>query len=142
MKVIFLDFDGVLITREYHIIGEDGCTPYPHEYLINKLHQLIEKTGAQIVVSSSWRLYFTDEELSKIINHPVIGQTIHDYPKYKSRGEEIAHYLREHRDIDNYVIVDDEDDMLKEQAYHFVHCKNHEGLTDEKIEEAIKILED
>lgn len=40
----------------------------------------------------------------------------------------------------NYVILDDDSDMLLEQADHFVHCDSRVGLTAKDVEKAIKIL--
>jgi histidinol phosphatase-like enzyme len=52
IKVIFLDLDGVL-----NVYCEDrdefGCTF--HSNFVDNLKRIIEKTGAKIVISSSWR---------------------------------------------------------------------------------------
>ena len=53
-KVIFLDIDGVL---------NCGRTPNPRKFpyvvdtrLLSRLKKLLDRTGAKIVLSSSWRL--------------------------------------------------------------------------------------
>ena len=60
MKVIFLDFDGVMDTAYYgHVLGKEGL-PYHDEFgavfdpnCVGYLKKIIEKTGAEIVVFHS-----------------------------------------------------------------------------------------
>ena len=62
MKIIFLDFDGVMDTSYYdHILSKEG-KPGNDEYgaifdpyCIRNLKRIIEETEADIVVSSSWK---------------------------------------------------------------------------------------
>jgi len=62
MKIIFLDFDGVMDTAYYgHIIGKE-CRPSNDEFgtvfdpnCVRNLKEIIDKTGAGIVVTSSWK---------------------------------------------------------------------------------------
>ena len=44
--LIFLDFDGVIVTPKQK----------PNKTAVANLNHLIEQTGAEIVVSSTWRL--------------------------------------------------------------------------------------
>jgi HAD domain in Swiss Army Knife RNA repair proteins len=53
MKIIFLDIDGVLNCKG---------TPNPRKFpyivdpkLLNRLQRLLERTGAEVVLSSTWR---------------------------------------------------------------------------------------
>ena len=50
-KVIFLDVDGVL--NSSRTLYEDISL---EDYLISNLKELVDKTGAKIILSSSWRL--------------------------------------------------------------------------------------
>ena len=62
MKVLFLDFDGVMDTEYYdHILSEAG-KPISDEYgllfdpeCVKNLKYIIDNTGADIVVSSTWK---------------------------------------------------------------------------------------
>ena len=56
------------------------------------------------------------------------------------RGNEINAYLKEHSEIDNYLILDDDGDMLDEQLFHFVQTDYQTGLTSHEEELAIKVL--
>lgn len=61
MKVIFLDFDGVITI--------------PHKWDINterlkNLKKIIDATGAKIVISSSWRSLNVEDTINKVIGRP------------------------------------------------------------------------
>ena len=62
MKVIFLDFDGVMDTAYYgHVLGKEGRSGNDEfgaifdPNCIGYLKEIIDKTGAEIVVTSSWK---------------------------------------------------------------------------------------
>ena len=62
MKIIFLDFDGVMDTAYYdHVLakeGKPGNDKYGtifDPYCVQNLKRIIDETGAKIVVSSSWK---------------------------------------------------------------------------------------
>lgn len=138
MKVIFLDVDGVLITGQI-----DWKTPNPE--CIANLNLLIERTGAQIVVSSCWRSGRTLLELRDLFHQwgvrgPVIGRT-DEFMEW--RGLEIAQWLkeraRERGDVGSFVIIDDDADM-GDLLPKLVQTKFHTGLTAEDVQKAIDIL--
>lgn len=118
------------------------------------LNKLIEKHNIDIVISSSWRT--TLEEMQSMWKERgMSGKVIGITPRLQSRvrGSEIKEYLREIHafghfnwgwwesnaffdtfnfcDIDNYVIVDDDSDMLFEQRNHFVKTTSKEGFNKE-----------
>lgn len=150
MKVIFLDIDGVLNLISQ---GHDKYGGIFHTHFIENLKHIIEETNAKIVVSSTWRAsglqYLRD--MWKDRNYP--GEIIAITPKLRDcriRGKEISVFM-ELFHIDNYVILDDDTDMLDEQLNNFVKCSNNfdhtdhvegYGLTKECTEQAIKILND
>jgi len=136
--------------------------------LVSNLNLIIEKTEAKIVVSSTWRMGREITELQNILNSvgfsgEVIDKTKSLHIKGESytipRGCEIAEWLdnkggfrrinwsreRQRECIDqalvkNYVILDDDSDMLLRQKEHFVHTSWQNGLTAELAEKAISIL--
>jgi hypothetical protein len=144
-KIVFLDFDGVITSPKsrYKLDPE----------LLERLGRILDSTGANIVVSSSWRrgtLEDTKQYLSTVSHYlpepfpfvdKVIGITPNIFAKqfYIHRGVEIWNWINENK-VDKYVILDDDSDMLLEQASHFVHTKTVDGLTEQNVEEAIKIL--
>jgi hypothetical protein len=158
MKVIFLDIDGVLNVcyEEYDKYGQGF-----HPSFVNNLKLIIEATGAKLVISSSWRMsgLQTMKNMWEYRNLPgeIIDITPDGWILYRQglfpedydRGHEIKHWL-ERNIVENYVIIDDDTDMLPEQLNNFVHTANNRqhkdsvdlgyGLTEECAIKAIKIL--
>jgi hypothetical protein len=143
MKVIFLDFDGVI-------------TIPPKWYLnagkIKWIKKIVDETDAKIVVSSSWRMDSVEETIDKMIGCPKrcprnkmlywlidnLYDVTHTYQGL--RGQEIKDWLNERNDIENYVIIDDDGDFLDEQLYHFVQTNYEDGITETEAIRAIKVL--
>lgn len=66
MKIIFLDIDGVLnnqVDEERSVIKIDHPDDFISERCVTLLNELIENTGAKVVVSSTWRIGKTVEQL-------------------------------------------------------------------------------
>lgn len=112
----------------------------PFDYRsVQLLHGLIKKTGAKIVLSSTWRISPKHiEAFEKYTGLKIYDKT----PRLPQliRGHEIAQYLYKHREITNYVIIDDDTDMLEEQKNHFVEVNATTGLTMEDILKCEEIL--
>lgn len=47
--------------------------------------------------------------------------------------------MEQHPEITNYVILDDDTDMLDEQKEHFVNTDTYKGINDDDVNKAIKI---
>jgi hypothetical protein len=147
-SIIFLDIDGVL---NVYCESRDkyGCTF--HQNFVDNLRYIIDSTGADIVITSTWRSdgLITMQNMWKDRNLPgkVVGVT--PYIDICKRGLEIEKYISEN-DIKNYVIIDDDTDMLESQMNNFVRTSDNKdhpdcldigyGLTKECAEQAIKIL--
>lgn len=156
MKVIFLDFDGVLCNREsinagYKARTAPGQDPYrAHPDCVAALNRIIEQTGAVIVVSSTWRKCknprATMAETLKRWN--VNGTVIDVTPElcgaeynYKRRGSEIQLWLDTYtrHKIESFVILDDDADMGN-LGHHLVRCDMGVGLTVADADKAIVML--
>lgn len=101
---------------------------------MNLVKKIVDETGAKIVISSSWRQNTLEDTLELVTGHykgtpllvsdVVIGITKRMFSRSYNGGDmggvEIAEYLTEHSDITNYVILDDDSDMLLEQKDHFI----------------------
>ena len=153
MKVIFLDFDGVITTaKSRYNLDKDK---------IDLLGQIIDATDANIVISSSWRRNTLDDTKKYLstISHRVpfafpyldrlIGVTdrmysfkLHRPDKHFRihRGLEIDQYLDEHPEIKQYIILDDDMDMLLCQKQCFVKTDGIRGLSRKDVVKAISIL--
>ena len=54
--------------------------------------------------------------------NPIIGRTDKYLGIRKVRGDEIDKWLKEHPEYDDYLIFDDDSDMLPHQKDRFIHC--------------------
>jgi hypothetical protein len=134
MKVIFLDIDGVL-----------NCTKTPNArkfpYVVDKkllarLQKLLDRTGAKVVLSSSWRLDPIGLLAAKHWAVPFID-VCPDMPK-SARRREVLRWLSRHPQVTRYAIIDDEDDGLDELPLFQPSCKT--GLTPEIAKGVEKFL--
>lgn len=107
MKVIFLDIDGVLNTNSDREILNDK---------LKLLSELVSKTGADVVLSSSWRYGWNKPELNQpgtriyrlkqllknngIVIKDTIGLDL-------TKSIQIKNYLNTNM-ISNYIVLDDE----------------------------------
>lgn len=157
MKVIFLDVDGVLnseVSREQERNNFDNWMEHEvSEMHINNLKKIVDATGAQIVLSSSWRFDhpkatgrdFIVDPLMKVLDRKLkaVGLDIIDVTpdlRGKIRGAEIQDWLDRHSEVERFVILDDDVDMKDEQKPFFVNTTFKNGLTDELANKAIEIL--
>lgn len=184
MKIIFLDIDGVLncelwYKQRFEILDRSDVTGnYPlyefAPFLIERLNKIIEATEAKVVISSTWRLGRTAQQLQEILNSvgfkgEVIDVTPHFYAKGKFDDKSISYTIPRGCEIDwwlvnkgnfqrinwsrkfqeeylqkaivkNYVILDDDSDMLYTQLEHFVKTDVYHGLKEEHAQQAITIL--
>ena len=149
MKVLFLDNDGVICLSNnwggrtkkwanYRSANPDSSKDKKDAPVfvrfddfdnkaIKILNEILEETGAEIVVSSDWKLHATLEELGEyyesqgIIKKPIALttniQNCKDYdsnfiwsPRWESeqiRTIEIKQYLHDHPEVTHWVSVDD-----------------------------------
>ncbi len=155
MKVIFLDIDGVLntevFTRATYAIAKrvnksiydiimDEYGHYFDPMAVDMLGHIIKETGAKIVVSSTWRASGLNVMQTMWEIRDLPGEVI-DITCFMNteRGEEIAEWLRANQ-VDSYVIIDDDSDMLPEQFTNFVQTNPAYGITYPDSLKAIQIL--
>ncbi|MCK4816570.1 hypothetical protein KA005_12445 [bacterium] len=148
MKLIFLDFDGVLNSLEYarrtRQIG-GSCTIYDLDPIAGlRIKKLMDLSGAKIVVSSTWRIQNTLAELREILSSfdiledDVLGVT----PRLNAdRGYEIQAWLDswEGENIESFVIIDDSSDMAH-LLPKLVRTSWETGFLESHIDAATKIL--
>jgi hypothetical protein len=162
-KVIFLDIDGVLNTKDWHCRMTKDT---PHDEFgfafdpiaVSNLAHIIDETGAVIVISSSWKFHGVTKlrKMWAIRNLPgeildITPNTVSDEMLLNAdldkvelgvcRGNEIKEWLTMHKgEVSNYVIIDDFDDLLPEQEEHTVLTDSLIGITEFDAEKAIIIL--
>lgn len=125
-KVIFLDIDGVITSARTGWYNLDI-------YAINYLRWLCSIGNIKIVISSTWR-YNHDAEFWKTI----FGEYMHDDYKTPNkiatqmpgftRGAEIQAWIDKHPELEDYIILDDDSDMLPDQGIHFIQTSGINGI--------------
>lgn len=148
--IIFLDFDGVICTTRSHFAYSSTLL---HRHLdvvgVKMIERLCENAKAKIVISSTWRNHFEQDAINVMLcNAGMKSVPFHSCWKTPKliregltvkRGFEIAAFLDQHH-TDNYVILDDDSDMLPEQMDRFVKTDEHDGFLFKHFEEAHRIL--
>ena len=164
MNVIFLDFDGVVCTSVFQnnadieakiILLKEICDYCNASVVITSIHKnsFDPITLEPIDKDAEYAIYVMDT--LKKHNVPIIGMTptlnveIASTTYYLNKGYEILKYLSLHPEIENYCIIDDEenkicvDDELKEHLllvpYDYKN-PNKSGLLPIHKEEIFKIL--
>ena len=147
LKIIFLDFDGVISTHE------KGMNLDTEKVAL--LEVILYATNAKIVVTSSWRVGARNAEefVEKLFNFhrskdkvdkcPLFVNSIYDVTDTmgNDRGEEVQRWIDAHEDqIEQYVILDDENEYSDEQLFNFVQTDEYEGLTIREAKLCIKML--
>ena len=162
MKVIFLDIDGVLATnKEFAMNRTKFQTKYPEAkeihipYPFNPgcvevFNEILEETGAIIVLSSDWRLHWDLEELDKIFKfNKVIKSPEFITHKLKRKMSSDLEDDRSYQ-IDMWVLTNKPtqwvaiDDLnLTSLGENFIKTKDSEGLKQTGLKDKIiKILND
>ena len=155
MKVIFLDFDGVITTPETK--WNIGLV------YVKRIKEICDKTNAKLVISSSWQRYAGTKDMSREerVDYWLQGILMKGYRGYikkffkdytydmsgrfygeygNVRGSDIKSWLVRHPEVTDYVIIDDEGDMLDEQLFHFVQTDWVFGIQDREVKLAIDVL--
>lgn len=158
MKLIFLDIDGVLNSETTTLQTKSGFDLVDIDKVL-LLKQLIDETGAKVVLSSSWRYGWVNATAEDLVKDNPIYQDfceLRDLLKeygivlsYKTRTEmsvpsratEILGFLKGWggEEIENYVILDDEPytSILEK---NWVKTETEIGLTEEHLNKALRIL--
>lgn len=151
-KVIFLDIDGVLNCQS----SKSGCGSWIgiDNSKVKILKEIVDKTNAKIVLTSSWKTFWErDYNLithhhGKYLNNKLRKQGLHILDKTedkgRNRGKGIYDWIKKHN-IKNWLVLDDDifKDYDEEIIRHWIKTDfydNNGGLQKNHIEKAIKIL--
>lgn len=172
MKIVFLDCDGVINSMPFLrglTASRDasfdfstsagkvaGCTAMVDPKNVSCLNDLTRRSGAFIVLSSSWRHLLTPEEFCKVavrsgIEAEIIGRTPTIFPMKMSmsvpRGFGVDAWLMERHAppagpmqvVDSFVALDDDSD-LEPYKDRLVRTDPSVGLTAADVEAALAVL--
>ena len=154
LRLIFLDVDGVLNHSGCKVLTPSGYY-FVEEDKLALLREIVDATGAEIVLSSSWRKgyyeyaagHLTDDAKDYLLleetlaDHgmPIIGYTpMHDTAY---RGTEIVAWLKEHTelDVEGILILDDDKDMKPLDSF-LIRTSFFSGLTQKQAAQAVSLL--
>ena len=142
MKVIFLDHDGVIclsnnfgsrhkkqikvrtkLTQSVKDLPVDARFDNFDKKAIKVLNEILEQTGAEIVVSSDWKVWCSVEEMGDyyekqgIIKRPIDFTTntidgdkvtwFRNWDLEGTRSVQIQEWLKEHPEVTHWVAIDD-----------------------------------
>ena len=154
MKIIFLDFDGVMDTAYYdHVLSKEGKpgndkygTIFDPYFCVQNLKRIIDETGARIVVSSSWKYdmsYKAFLDMWEYRGLPGFVTDVTPTPAIRNnRGDEIDAWLEECRTECQYVIIDDLDayNFNEHQIPRLLVVNPFNGLDEDTAKRAIELL--
>jgi len=142
VRVVFLDFDGVLNSRA----SRKRCPGVELDpFHVKFLNRITEVTGAVITISSSWRM--APDAIPQLVGAgataaiagttpDLMGQEDH---YSQTRCTEIQQWLAEHPEVTGYVILDDlGPDVFEPIKDRLIHTKD--GLLAEHVQPAIENL--
>ncbi|MBO4599681.1 MAG: hypothetical protein J5641_02975 [Bacteroidales bacterium] len=155
-RYIFLDIDGVLNTnRSYKAYSSEG-KPWRDDYgpffdneSVNNLRHIIETTGADVIITSTWKYKGIDAMHTLWTLREMPGFLLGVTPEVTSndfcmRSMEIKRWLAqnapENPDDYRFVIIDDSSIFLPEHLPHLVSTSSSVGITPDDAEKAIAIL--
>lgn len=146
-NILFLDMDGVLNNRRS--MSEPGDSLYRVDYeCTQRLLNLWRKVPFQIVLSSTWRLYASWDQVNDAMfrcgwfRPPFIDKTRdlrvwgESSGEHTTRGRECLDWIRRcGRPGDKYVAVDDDNDFgpFVKSGHTLVLTQHEPGLTQENV---------
>jgi len=152
-RIIFLDIDGVLNSRRWFVAnrfdeGKQSTLGELDPEAVARVQTLVDRTGASVVISSTWRLLYRKLTLQSILARAGLkarlAGTTPAHPR-DVRGDEIQAYLNVANLVPTQrpagiVILDDDSDMAH-LAPWLVQTTFADGLMDEHVEQAIEVLQ-
>lgn len=125
-KVCFLDFDGVLCTAKTNFRLIDI-------YSVGFLQWVCEAANVKVVITSTWRFSNPKEFFDNLFGFNNIHNDwatidLRDDNANRIRGDEIQEWLNRHPEVDQYLILDDDTDMLRTQMVHFRKICAYDGI--------------
>lgn len=157
MKVIFLDIDGVLNSEEFFNRNQNEMIDRNN---VDILKNIIYKTGAVIVISSGWKLWFDDNMMPKDGDSQCLYDILCEFniklfdktPDFSTeeirtkktfshvKSKEIIAWLSEHKNVDKYVVLDDLDLKNEEINSHLVRTNAQVGITEDDAKSVLVMI--
>lgn len=151
MRVLFLDFDGVMATDYHSIVMERDGLPDRDDFgvifdpqCVENLSRIIASTGADIVVTSDWQEIMTYQDICRMWEFRHLPGSVIDSVSVisKRRGDNIDAWIESYGPLESYLIIDDLPicEFNNGQLDHLIQVDSYRGLHDSVIDKAISIL--
>ena len=148
MRIIFLDFDGVLNNKKYfEAQSEIVFQPFAPEN-VRHINTLCETYGCKIVISSEWRNFGGGLNVIEMLREADIeAQVVGATPSIPGmpRGMEIQAWLIANSNLqdvlEGWIIIDDRDDMgyIKDRL---IQTNPDLGFTENDLRNAMLLFEE
>lgn len=152
--VVFLDIDGVVnhhtLYAERQARGDASDeTTWIDPACVARVQAVCDRTGAAIVISSSWReIIGVPATVAALRHHGLMADVAGSTPTERevhgplafgrTRWAEIRAWLDAHTEVTRFVVLDDAADSTPAEVY--VHTDIAVGITDADVERAVAIL--
>lgn len=168
MRIIFLDIDGVINNTDWmedlykmgkKLTGGNGSKKSFYGEMLNpemieNLNYLVRTTEAKVVISSTWRHGMEVKDIQEMFAEKGFKGEIIDFtPCLRGqdclRGNEILRWVKDNEQLlgvrsysnfNEYVILDDDSDMLYWQKDNFICVDGGPGLTSTVAYRAKRLL--
>ncbi len=147
MIIIFLDIDGVMNSESYYKTVNTKQKNFSRFNPIsaNIISKLIKEFDIIIAISSLWRFAMKKELSHQLKSSGLVNHLHKDWStpiiQPSHRGKEIKLWLDSHLDITNFLILDDDEDILPEHSSRHIKTTLADGLQEEQYYKAREILE-
>jgi len=149
MRVVFLDFDGVL-TRETDPGPPQRFTGLQPD-LVELLNQILERTGALVVITTAWRFHYGAKALQVLLEQTgfrgkVVGtcmaflaNLVDHHQSWQYREHEIAAWARLYDVAErDYIVLDDF--RMQTLVRRQILSESAVGLTPALVEQSVRLL--
>lgn len=145
-KILFLDIDGVLNSKIYYKYiykPEEGHSRFD-PYCVVLIKRLVEEFLLKIVITSTWRNGIAERLMNELEESKLIPYLHEDWHtpilRPVNRGREIQLWLDEHPEIIDYIIIDDNENLLEYQLNKFVKTDSYAGMAQMQYQQARNLL--
>lgn len=134
MRVIFTDIDGVLNPHWKSKWGKSAISYY---------NRICKEFDLKPVITSTWRLNHSLQELQDIFTKQGIEVDIYDYTPHidqADRGIEIKKWLDDNI-CDFFVVIDDVTNNIEPHVNNVIKCRSWLGITSDEYLQIKKLTE-
>jgi len=130
LRVLFLDFDGVL-----HV-GPNVQANTAHWCWLPALEEALARhDDVRIVVHSTWRHSYGVAELRELLGR--VGKLVVGVTIGATRLEGIEQWLAEHPEVSSFRIVDDDERDFCERPRELILCDPAKGIADPPVRQQL-----